>query len=849
MRELCQTTRGMCYNGVMVTATKLRRTICGFLVAVIATLHITPAVFAIDSTTRQKFGQNNILFYDPDGDNCNTVSFTAKPTGDQITWIGDSYSVQAENKGLISGKLPGVDLGGAINTPSSYIQGSKFVSHGSDSNPSGFEILRNIIAAGNLRPYLVFALGTNGGWSDSDITEFQSILSGKDTKVVLVTSKIPSNSYTDSNNRLKNFAQSNPNIYLADWTTVYQESFFAGDSERIHPITDPGYQTWVDLIYNTLPGGSVGLVAGNTLHEKIWNYFATAGINGVSNNPAAIAGIIGNLDQESGGNPFSHTAGSQYYGVYQTYAPEMLAAIAAAGLDQYWGSSSAPDEAVNAALQIELDYLTQKNDRFVGTGWAAEWGFLKSVPKMTNQTPEAYSDLFLVTVEGAVTSNTVSPYTGKSNEIKDPVALNVGTTYFRNNDGGGRYYQEAQDRRDKAASFYSNFAGMSVSSLVASYSGSGVSWEDGWLMGMPGIIKQDVTSYELSETLKSSYSTPDGKPNKILLHNTEGTGNGFSAYGSNTFPAHFIIDLKKKEGYQNLPITAPALATVGSDGDTVQIEIVGWVYGSKPENPYDLSNFTAEDWDYLAAVLAAISAETGIPLTTSVNWEGSNVRVSDASTFSAIQGIVGHMHSPGDSHTDPGNIWPALEAAIARNPSASQFGGIGVCQLNADTGLISGGMSLAQAEQFMETYRSISPRSYPNPDFAKWNIPDTVSCQSDLENCVAFSSYFIHEYTTANLGLPDGGQVVQRLLSSGQGFIDGGHTPKAYAIFSHVKPGEYGHTGVVLGVDAANDKIIIGEAGCGASFDWTGAHEYSLSEWSGSSYYYAYTDNILKRSL
>ena len=170
-------------------------------------------------------------------------------SGDDITWIGDSYSVQADNKGLLSDQFPGVDIGPSPNnTSSSYIQGSKFVSHGSASNPSCLSILQDVINAGKLRPYLVFACGTNGGWTDSDISDFQNMIGDKDVQVVVVTSKIPRNDYADSNERLKAMANDNSNIHLADWTSVYDESFFSSDPERIHPTTDPGYEEWTKVI-------------------------------------------------------------------------------------------------------------------------------------------------------------------------------------------------------------------------------------------------------------------------------------------------------------------------------------------------------------------------------------------------------------------------------------------------------------------------------------------------------------------------------------------------------------------------------------------------------------------------
>lgn len=158
--------------------------------------------------------------------------------------------------------------------------------------------------------------------------------------------------------------------------------------------------------------------------------------------------------------------------------------------------------------------------------------------------------------------------------------------------------------------------------------------------------------------------------------------------------------------------------------------------------------------------------------------------------------------------------------------------------------LIAGGMTLAEAQKFMEPYRAIRPRNYHEAGsyLGRWSINDVNGCASDLENCVAFTQYFICEYAHVCMGLPNGGQVVDRLLSSGKGFINGGTTPRVYAVFSSST-----HTGIVLGIDTARNKIIIGEAGCGSNigYNWTNAHEYDLSNWTNGSRKYAYTDNLI----
>ena len=392
-------------------------------------------------------------------------------SGNDITWIGDSYSTGAQS--IIEKEFPGISFGGTVNTDQSTIQDCKFVGTDTDclanpTNPSGLKVLKNVIAAGNLKPYLVFALGTNGGWSDSDVTEFNNIMSAHpNTKVVLVTSKTLGESFTSSNALLKKMADENANYSLADWTTVYQESFFGSDDE--HPYDNNGFDAWVRV-------------------------------------------------------------------------------------------------------------------------------------------------------------------------IKDALSVVASTS-------------------------------------SGSYS-TGVKWDNGWIVEgtMEGLVIEDVTtgSVQLSESQVNpigSYTTNGGKPNKILLHSTDGTISGLAAYPDDgMYPAHFTIDLKKRTISQHFSIYQPSMAVGTYDKEgPIQFEIVG--YSDTEEEGYsseaDLQNYSDEDWEYLAKVMIAIHEETGIPLTSSVDWANGNNELSPEE-FKSYEGVLGHMHTPGNEKIDPGDIWKFVSAAIDR---------------------------------------------------------------------------------------------------------------------------------------------------------------------------------------
>ena len=844
-----------------------QRLFYSFLVFLSALLVVSPVFAARSREEITKNAENGIIFYDSEGGlfDCNTVNFTSKPGGDQITWIGDSYSVDA--RGKIQDKLPGVDFG---NMPSNVQAGKSFAFDidGGDrlfdwgnidvTNPAGLTIAKNLKENGSLREFVVFPLGTNdrdysteefGGFIDSLIS-----IVGDEHTVILMTPRTLDYAFDAAVNAVRQSALRHSNILVADWERAVQDNLrgYFSAADPMHP-NDEGYDLFVETIYDALPGGAVATLPGKNNAEKVWNYFATANIPGVSNNPAVIAGIIGNLQAESSPNINPFAFNGSHYGIFQTDNADMRQAMTDAGIDhgQYWGTTNAPQDVNDLALQIQLEFLM--ND------FGHTPGFLNNLDWVTStggeQGAASYAELFLVTVERAV--NGSDPLQDRRVQDFVNTRLYPNSPQYQN-----RGYQGTEKRRAFAAEAFRSFTGISATISAGAVQSSGVAqWNDGWLVdnSIPGIIREDRGT--IAEVPADAYNTSDGKPNKILLHNTEGSSNGINAYtqsNGDRFPAHFIIDLKKKQGFQHFSINKPSVAIAGGDrAGPIQIEIVG--FKGKPGHEYNLQDFSANDWDYLAVVLAAIAEQTGIPLTTNVDW--ANPTRLSMDEFREYRGILGHMHAPPpNDHSDPGDIWPMVSEAIARNPNASSFatGNIGRlnCDISSFAGLISGGMTKPQADAFMQIYKDITPREWGVGGTlgTEWSIAATTTCTTDLENCVAFTQYFINRYVRPNdhiKGLTNGRGVVSQLIS-GFGFTNGGTEPRPYAIFS-VASGQTmcggapcGHTGVVLGVDRERGKIIIGEAGCSSSLEWTGAHEYDLVQYTSGAYTYAYTDGLIQ---
>ncbi len=217
------------------------------------------------------------------------------------------------------------------------------------------------------------------------------------------------------------------------------------------------------------------------------------------------------------------------------------------------------------------------------------------------------------------------------------------------------------------------------------------------------------------------------------------------------------------------------------------------------------------------------------------------------------------------SSSEMANQYPEWKENAAKysqggtNNSEEDYASMDTCATGG--ALINGGMNLEQAQAFMQAYRKeASKKSRGDQKFQGALVKDSGCKDGALNNCSAFTEWFLNRYTT--LG-PDkvmtrqGSQAVKRYLKEFPELVNGGKTPKVYAVVSMgpnsgKADGWSNHTGIVLGIDKEKDTIIIGEAACSNGYTdrFPGAHEYSLSKYTnGPSKYaptYAYTDNVLK---
>ena len=222
----------------------------------------------------------------------------------------------------------------------------------------------------------------------------------------------------------------------------------------------------------------------------------------------------------------------------------------------------------------------------------------------------------------------------------------------------------------------------------AGSSNSGAAWEDGWIKsGIDGFVRDEVTSstYSSLETsFGATYSTASAKgsgtgPNKITLFSTESSSAGdkasslYNKSSGQSAPPHFTVDIKAAKVYQHGSIYKSAAATDVDAKAGIQIAIVGYSNSGKSSDSYylgDDSNFSEDNYKYFYNLINAISMETGIPISSSVDWSSSTTMSGDS--ISAYKGILGRKHlQDGDATSVPKTVWNNLFTAMSNVVAAN----------------------------------------------------------------------------------------------------------------------------------------------------------------------------------
>ncbi|MBR6166538.1 hypothetical protein IKQ65_02790 [Candidatus Saccharibacteria bacterium] len=249
---------------------------------------------------------------------------------------------------------------------------------------------------------------------------------------------------------------------------------------------------------------------------------------------------------------------------------------------------------------------------------------------------------------------------------------------YSKNSGDALYYYESDPPSPSVLA-------ASVGTSSNGRSSSHVTWKNGWVdSGIDGYVKDEVTSStysSLDSNFGSAFTSTSAKgsgtgANKITLLSTESSSTGdkasslYKKSSGQSSPPHFTVDLFNKKTFQHGSINSAA-AAVDGDADKyagIQIAIVGFSNSSKSDDNYYLGSIdklTVEHYKYLYTLVNAISIETGVPVSASVDWSSSSALSAD--NAKSYKGVLGRKHLQSSDTTNvPVQVWKQLSEAMTK---------------------------------------------------------------------------------------------------------------------------------------------------------------------------------------
>lgn len=208
-----------------------------------------------------------------------------------------------------------------------------------------------------------------------------------------------------------------------------------------------------------------------------------------------------------------------------------------------------------------------------------------------------------------------------------------------------------------------------------------------------------------------------------------------------------------------------------------------------------------------------INNETKIEGNASINPLSPEANVGNGSTLYFHASVERSADNPIKLQERIDSAQAYLDQFGGSSAGTASGGGSGNC--GGGAGLTSGGADLTSAQALMQEYIT-------SPEVDTLVGEQQGLCGGDQgwrANCVTFSKYFLRKFTTIEPASGHGKDLVANTKAANPGTESGG-TPRPYSVFSYVGGDatmEFGHTGVILAVDAAKGTMIIAEANCGAS--------------------------------
>ena len=750
--------------------------------------------------------------------------------GGNVTWIGDSLTAIWE--ATLKEMLPNIELNA---------QSGKSFNHDEPEGSGSTNGMKILDGMDSVRDIFVFALGSND-WdvTDEQIKTVHDAAIQKGAKVVVfMTAHTRDGNYDAFNSKIKSFAEANSDTLVADWeamTKGHEDEFFLasdGVHEKDESIAKKYFQMYIDVVNN----GAVAMTAeeccdpkdGTTGSSSVWNgnkFMMTEG---------QARGMVAMISNENAGSVAEvKTTASQMANRFDKYGSSYGEGIE--GLINYVKTSrwydSGTGEKYDENYDASAEYIDAVKDVLIEGN--------RTIPPQVVQFATGTSQWIAARNEGTeINVDDRDQFKSGVTEIEELFGDHAKWIFYQWADpdakSGDPFGYEIGDAPDGNST-----AGAQSSTCCDKSIGGVTKMEiDGHTYAFPlaGATKANYLNESNFDSMLSGLPCPS-----LSCHHTYHaldmgvkmsmiSGDEADKYGGSADDMMYFS--------AGAPVVAFTSGTIAYSSEYHNISNTDWYdkCGQIGLEGDDGNYYWLGHLDYAAS---KVNAGDHVEAGQEISKVGAPQCAQDTQSHLHIDNIHGTNVKPDTWTIEVMNqLWEKL-------PDSDGGTGMTTCSSGS---LPAGGMNQQQADEFMQLYKDLPCPQVDDPwGIAPNSFPD--GCGHCLTNCVEFSLYFVNRYTTAHSdGLPDGANVVSALLASDQGFIDGGHTPKAYAIFSHNSGshGGDGHTGVVLNVDESAGTILIGEAGCDTEFDWIGAHEYSLSNWKDNpNMYYAYTDNILK---
>ncbi len=810
-----------------------------------AVLNLSPRLSSAQEYYDQFHGQTSF------GSGSTGGTATSTVDGTKVTIIGDSITVGAES--TLNSELAGADI---------HAQVSKRFSGTVSDNKTGTEILEELSTSGQLREVLVFALGTNQDWlTQADIDKVLELASSA-SKIVFVTNHTSTNNYDTNNTLFKQAAADNPSkVVVADWQAIVRGNESQYLSDGTHPNAE-GNTKFVEVIKTAIGGAVVGTSVDECCDPADGSNGseATYTAQKYQLSEGQIKGLLAMVKHENGGtlNGVKLEA-SLMANLYEQKRPDE--AHTADGLVNYVRTggwfATADDYDENYSDYSQTEFEAVKDIWLNGN---------RTIPAEIVE-HDSIGDIESITLDGQTVDKM-----DKNNYVQGKTVINnqMGSTYifytWANPDGTTISSSSGNGGTGDPFGYFQNnppngnaVTGAS-SSACCDRSGSGnVTYKtiDGIKYAFP-LADATQANYLSPATFGSGESVLSNLPCNNLAAGA--CHHGYHAVDMGlmmemvTGKDPTADDYGGEAGYSNMYYNSAGAQVVAITSGT--IEYVSPYTNGVDESWWDKCGqigLTGDDGNYYW--LGHLDLESA-----SVS-DGDHVEAGDnlakIGAPQCAQGTQSHLHidtANGALATGKTTAWivelmDELWAELPTDDTTSTT--VDSCE---ESGLKTGGMTMEEAEEFMETYKAEVLKYKGKTDYSMTTKNGETrswsnSCTADgiegvLKNCVSFTKWFVYNYVNIPSGYEisgNGGDVVDNMGASGN--FKTGTEPRPYAVFSW-KNDSYGHTGIVLGVND-DGTFIVGESSCSAHWDsdWIGhAAQYSLSS---HNWEFAYTDGMI----